>query len=426
MSKKIIGVTVGTPIKPTVLKDKLNAITSSASGEGIVLSDSADAKLKSLKLYGKTTQNGTPSPEAPVELMSAGDDGTIDVSVYGKNLFNEAIMLNADGWKYENGFYTGDNIKLRTFFKNNPLNIFRPNTRYYFSFWGYSAEASKNSRICIGYTDGTFFDITGARNTDLTFCEYVTDERKSVSHIMIDYGDYATIYLRDFMICESQSATDYEPYKASQTLTVSTPNGLAGIPVASDGNYIDSNGQQWVCDEVDFARGVYVQRVKEIVLDGSDDEDWNDGVTGNAPYGISVNRYSSAIADCTNTDTRIMCDRYPTATINESWEAREYLVSRPGATNERLCFRNTAISSLAEWKADIATNPITVCYVLATPIETHLSYEQLLAYVALHTNYPNTTILNDDGAGMDVAYVADLKNYIDNRIASLSAAIVNS
>lgn len=50
----------------------------------------------------------------------------------------------------------------------------------------------------------------------------------------------------------------------SQTLTINTPNGLCGIPVDTGGNYTDSTGQQLVCDEVDFERGVYVQRIGKI------------------------------------------------------------------------------------------------------------------------------------------------------------------
>lgn len=50
----------------------------------------------------------------------------------------------------------------------------------------------------------------------------------------------------------------------SQTLTINTPNGLCGIPVGTGGNYTDSTGQQLVCDEVDFERGVYVQRIGKI------------------------------------------------------------------------------------------------------------------------------------------------------------------
>lgn len=50
----------------------------------------------------------------------------------------------------------------------------------------------------------------------------------------------------------------------SQTLTINTPNGLCGILVDTGGNYTDSTGQQLVCDEVDFERGVYVQRIGKI------------------------------------------------------------------------------------------------------------------------------------------------------------------
>lgn len=50
----------------------------------------------------------------------------------------------------------------------------------------------------------------------------------------------------------------------SQTLTINTPNGLCGIPVDTGGNYTDSTGQQWLCDKIDFERGVYVQRIGKI------------------------------------------------------------------------------------------------------------------------------------------------------------------
>lgn len=40
--------------------------------------------------------------------------------------------------------------------------------------------------------------------------------------------------------------------------------------MSSDGNYTDDTGQQWICDEVDLERGVYVQRVYSIIVDGED------------------------------------------------------------------------------------------------------------------------------------------------------------
>ena len=64
------------------------------------------------------------------------------------------------------------------------------------------------------------------------------------------------------------SSPDYEPYR-EQLLTLPTPNGLPSIPVTSGGNYTDPQGQQWICDEVDFGKGVKVQRVDKGAFDAT-------------------------------------------------------------------------------------------------------------------------------------------------------------
>ena len=51
--------------------------------------------------------------------------------------------------------------------------------------------------------------------------------------------------------------------------TFKTPNGLPGIPVTSGGNYTDPQGQQWMCDEVDLERGVWVHRVDKTCFDNT-------------------------------------------------------------------------------------------------------------------------------------------------------------
>lgn len=50
----------------------------------------------------------------------------------------------------------------------------------------------------------------------------------------------------------------------SQSLTVSTPTGLPGIPVDSGGNYTDAEGQQSACDVKDYGTGKYTQMVGHI------------------------------------------------------------------------------------------------------------------------------------------------------------------
>lgn len=56
-------------------------IKSTASGELITLTDSADFALQGLKIYGKSTQDGVPTPENPIPIVSVGEDGSINLTI---------------------------------------------------------------------------------------------------------------------------------------------------------------------------------------------------------------------------------------------------------------------------------------------------------------------------------------------------------
>lgn len=189
--------------------------------------------------------------------------------------------------------------------------------------------------------------------------------------------------------------------------TVTIPRALHGIPVSSGGNYTDANGQQWICDEVDLARGVYVQRCAHYVFDGSDDEAWR-GVYSHEdkPFAaIDVLRGSVQYT------TPMLCNY----ALNKTWSA------------ENVCFINnydeffiggipmtSVLSDIDTFRQHIAETPIEVIYVLETPIETALPDEEIFNFSQLHSNYPNTTVLNDTGAWMEVAYNADTELYFNN------------
>ena len=188
--------------------------------------------------------------------------------------------------------------------------------------------------------------------------------------------------------------------------TISIPRALHGIPVASGGNYTDERGQQWICDEVDFERGVYVQRCEGCVIDGSG-------------Y-ITVGQHSNGQYYCKKEAQGIieLDDRAPKMVLSDRYTASPWTNKNNMAycighsiilTDNRFVDKATAVSVLG------AEKPKCV-YVLAAPIETPLSENELAAYRELHTNKPNTTILNDSGAYMSVDYTADTKLYIDNKI----------
>lgn len=277
--------------------DEGPVIVCEESGSVISLSDSSDRLLKGLTIYGKTTQDGTPTPEAPVELVKAGASGSIVSSI----------------------------------------------------------------------TDGTDSNV--------------------------------------------------------QTITAQTPNGLPGIPcvstVLSNIDYTDENGQKWCCDTIDFARGVYVQRIVSKVLDGT--ESWTSS-GGSIPYfSTKIGAYNYAVpssALSTHFARKPLSSSSPDIGIT--------VISSSARNQSQISVRISEGGTASSVKAWFAENPTTVLYALTEPIETPLTAEELAQYAALHSNKPNTMVYNDAGAGMKIAYVADTKLYIDKKFNELAAAIVNN
>ena len=80
-----------------------------------------------------------------------------------------------------------------------------------------------------------------------------------------------TISYKNIMIERGSEATVYEPYTGSiATITSALP--LCGIPVDSGGNYTDSDGQQWICDELIYnadGTGKIIKRCNKMRLESS-------------------------------------------------------------------------------------------------------------------------------------------------------------
>lgn len=72
----------------TLHQGKADAIIETAQGETMTLTDSSDKLFRGLRVFGKSTQDGTPSVENPVPIVSAGEGGSIEVGVRGKNLID--------------------------------------------------------------------------------------------------------------------------------------------------------------------------------------------------------------------------------------------------------------------------------------------------------------------------------------------------
>ena len=178
----------------------------------------------------------------------------------------------------------------------------------------------------------------------------------------------------------------------SQTLPVQTPNGIPGIPVSSDGNYTDADGQQWVCDEVDFKRGVYVQRVGKYIPTG------NESISGPSTRD-GVDEYvfgceTGAFKNSTNFG------------LSNKFKCENIFVSNTFTVTDKYIYFRFAEDTQTPESAREVLNGCEFWYILATSIETPLSASELAAYAALRTYSTTTVVSNDAGAWMKVGYKA--------------------
>ena len=364
-------------------------IEKTASGKVIAIHDSTENPLKGLRLFGKTTQNGTPSPTATVPMVNVGDGGSIVVSVAGKNLLNSTKFpwLTALPTKIDTQFLTcklpaGEyvlSIKSNTGIMR--INVMAVNL--------VDAEYKTVKSINGGSNNG----INGSSVFSLTEEEAAKGTRFSFYYNYSGDSGYTTgEYVTELQIERGSSATAYEPYKEPRTTTLPTPNGLPGIHVSDGGKYTDENGWQWICDEVDFGRGKYVQNVYYHTFDGTESD--IRCVSGTNWY------IAKPLATLTYGRGAIISSHYP-ADPRTNVENTGYLNS-----SGLVVFNDKSFTNADAVKTHLAANPVTVCYPLATPIETDLTPEQLSAYAALHTLSPSTTIYNDADSYMEVKYIA--------------------
>lgn len=346
----------------SAVKVRQNVLTGSEIGNPLSVDDAFPAPLCGLTVYGRSTQSGTPTPDAPVPIVSAGDGGSLTVKVTGKNRMPPNL-------KY-------DDVVECFVKKNTPITLV---------FKGDLVSQGGNV---------LFFDENNKQ------CWFGIDAGKAEHHIQYPVDVTKFKYLIDYMPSENMcltwnaSSPDYEPYR-EQLLTLPTPNGLPGIPVTSGGNYADSQGQQWICDEVNLERGVKVQRVYKVDVDGENTKfEQVDNYANISTRGLPIALYDVgqrifAIATFTNLP-------WYYNTFNGQFL---YLI---------------AANLADQLNESCKKQPGKIYYALATPIETPLTPDEIAAYKALTVYGPDTVVQAGDGAGIKLDYQRDVNLVVKN------------
>ena len=194
----------------------------------------------------------------------------------------------------------------------------------------------------------------------------------------------------------------------SQTLILQTPNALPGISVASGGNYTDENGQQWVCEEVDLARGVRVQRIAKIKPSSS--MNWQ---TANSKR---VDRYFNTFNDINAAG--MLCTHFSCSVDGETIGG---IIAN--SKNLGFAYAEKGTTTVSDFKAFLDANDVYVWAVLVAPVETALSSAEIAAYKALTTYAPTTSVTVSGGAGAEVKYQRDVNlvvKALEDAIASMT------
>ena len=260
------------------LQKRQNVLVGSETGNPIDVDDAFAAPLCGLTVYGRSTQDGTPTPDAPVPIVSAGDGGTIAVTL-------------SDG----------------------------------------------NGKM--------------------------------------------------------------------QTLTLPTPTGLPGIPVATSGNYTDPQGQNWVCDEVDLERGVKVQRVNALDLSTCT-------ITGITNLAATKRLAIRLPLNGRDYKTEALCNKL------------QFVVSFTKDTTHFYIDVSNAQVFIPIGAKKPEEGEYILFYALATPIETPLTPAEIADYKALTAYAPDTVVQASDGAGVKLEYQRDVNiaiKKLEDAIASMTA-----
>jgi hypothetical protein len=372
-------------------------ITATATGSAITL-ESSQAPLQNLKLYGKTEQDGTPTPDNPIELKSVGDSGSFEVGVYGRNLFD--INGNVNLWGH-NGENAGKNTVDGNILKagvdastshsiGQKIKIGMDNTiTFSAKLLSYGSGYGAQLAIYDGKNTPQSLYI-GANGINQTYKITYTAKGEYLIFCFATFGGVGAEFT-DIQVEFGTQATPFEPFNKQSITFTDTLRGVGDI-----------------ADEKDFARGVQTQRFEKVVYDGSSDEKWSYHDAPTFPLGkyalVPLPKPTKYNTKTYTTNT--LCDRFKNvenvvnAYVDGVVSLSKYAM---GIVKNEFSDEN----SVREW---LQANPITVIYELETPIETPISEQELNAYRQLYTNKGNTTILNSDGADMEISYYINKPN----------------
>ena len=349
---------------------KADAIVESVSGTLLNVKDSSGAFFEDFSMSGKTTQDGTPTPDVPVEIVNAGQDGTIEIKVTGKNLIP---------FPYPDIKEVGKIVHL----KGVDYTVLQDG--------GVHLKGTPQEKLGLNICIIPFKEYGTVKASNLI---YYDPNNNKTFFLLNDYVGKAIDMVVYPQVEVGTVATPYEPYRQPQTITLQLDRPLA----------------KW--DRLEKREGVWgiARNGDRKILDGT--ETWyrytlyeNDRLYCYCVEGIKseIGYQKSCCTHFKNENSVWLSQKgkYGEYSDHETLSNKHFISDKP---------------TVEEFKAWLtqqkeAGTPVELVYKTAEEIWEPLPEEMQSVLNALHTNYPTTVVANSEDTEMQLTYIADTKNY---------------
>ena len=331
----------------------------------------------------------SPSPEYPQEIKNSGkwNEETqkyeVDVKVTGKNLFDMNKFIDTCNFtKNEDGTFIIDKHVERydCFIPANTIlsiEVLKVEDSSGVAALELFYEDGKNMYIGFGQVGVKTFLI----QKDVVYIKVLAYRKHEYKYIQLEKGN---------------TATPYEPYK-EQTLTLTSDR-----PLTKWDKLVEQGGQIG-----------WLYKSRKIEFDGS--ETFDERYLPSILYTLEVGKYSEG---------GIFCNYSNSEGIGKGNNVGSTISFRK-ATTYWNCENAQQFKEFLKTKKDEGI-PLYVLYETISTEFVPLPQSEQNAIRALKTYYPTTVITNDQGCTMELDYVADTKNYIDNKFAQLQKSLINT
>ena len=334
--------------------------TITGTGSSFTLDKTIPATLKSVKPCGNTEQDGTPTPDAPVDIHVV--TGTQTVTITGKNLF----LLPESGEK-NNITFTNNGDESFSISSSAAASATANFTRRYSkTFIGQTGDSvvftiSTNKPLptgCNAYltarSDNAYLqdlaDLVGDGTRTSATQTRTLEAGITILEVVVRVTSGSTVDISDVTVQAEIGATptDYEPYQ-SQTFTLN----LGSTELCKIGDYQDyiyKSGDYW-----------YVHKaVDKVVLDGSNDEAWGISNSGTPNFFYCYQYLINAKTPADGVSNIALKTGINSSNTNQGFDYID--------TGE-LRIRYGTEMSISDWRTQLGTTNMILYYPLAEPVD---------------------------------------------------------